>query len=108
MSGSETGTAEAGDRGALTSDGRGALVALLDRTMAQAARVRAGGAREAEAVDLHVSFVRPVAGRLVAEGRAVGGGRSTCFCEARLVGAGGDVAAQAMGTYRYREATAAP
>jgi acyl-coenzyme A thioesterase PaaI-like protein len=49
-----------------------------------------------------------VAGRIVAEGRAVGGGRSTCFCEARLVGAGGDIAAQAMGTYRYREAAAAP
>jgi len=83
---------------------RGAVVALLDRAMAEAARTRAGGQRAAEAIDLHVSFLRPAEGRLVAEGRAVGGGRSTCFCEARLVGAGGEVAAQAMGTYRYREA----
>lgn len=93
------------DAGAVEVPGdRGALVSLLDRAMAEAARTRAGGQRGAEAIDLHVSFLRPAAGRLVAEGRAVGGGRSTCFCEARLVGAGGEVAAHAMGTYRYREA----
>ncbi len=92
------------DAGAVEVPGdRGAVVSLLDRAMAEAARTRAGGERAAEAIDLHVSFLRPAAGRL-AEGRAVGGGRSTCFCEARLVGAGGEVAAQAMGTYRYREA----
>ena len=40
-----------------------------------------------------------------ATGRATGGGKSVCFCEARVEDASGRVAAQAMGTFRYRDAS---
>ena len=42
-------------------------------------------------------------GVLQAQGRATGGGRSVCFCEATVTDADGEVAARAMGTFRYRD-----
>lgn len=81
----------------------GVLMTLLDAAMANAALSRIAYAREVVTVDLHVGFMRPVGGRLVATARATGGGRSLCFCEARVEDAEGRLAAQAMGTFRYRE-----
>ena len=86
---------EAGDRAQ--------VMALLDSAMAQAALARFEHAREVLAVDLHIAFMRPAQGPLVAEGRATGGGRSVCFCEATVTDASGEVAARAMGTFRYRD-----
>lgn len=40
--------------------------------------------------------------RLTANGRATGGGRSVCFCEAQIHNEAGQVTAKAMGTFRYR------
>jgi uncharacterized protein (TIGR00369 family) len=81
----------------------GVVMTLLDCAMAHAALSRVDYAREVVTVDMHIAFMRPTQGRLLAEGRASGGGRSVCFCEATIVDAGGEVAARAMGTFRYRE-----
>jgi uncharacterized protein (TIGR00369 family) len=83
--------------------GHGGLVmTLLDSAMAHAALSRVDYAREVVTVDIKVAFIQPASGRLVAVGRAVGGGKSVCFCEARITNADGTLAAQAMGTFRYR------
>lgn len=81
----------------------GLVVTLLDCAMAHAALSRIDYAREVVTVDLHVAYLRPSSGRLVAHGRVTGGGRSVCFCEARITDADGTLAAQAMGTFRYRD-----
>ena len=81
----------------------GVVMTLLDCAMAHAALSRVDYAREVVTVDMHVAFMRPSAGRLVATGRATGGGKSVCFCEASIVDADGELAAQAMGTFRYRD-----
>ena len=79
----------------------GVLMTLLDVAMAHATLSRIDYAREVITVDLHVGFMRAAAGRLVATARVTGGGRSLCFCEARVEDAEGKLAAQAMGTFRY-------
>jgi uncharacterized protein (TIGR00369 family) len=85
----------------------GVLMTLLDIAMANAALSKIDYAREVVTVDMTVGFMAATSGRLVATGRAVGGGRSICFCEARIEDAQGRVAAQAMGTFRYRDAHSA-
>jgi uncharacterized protein (TIGR00369 family) len=82
----------------------GVLMTLLDVAMANAALSRIAYAREVVTVDMHIAFMRPSSGRLVATARATGGGRSMCFCEASVTDAQGVVAAQTMGTFRYRDA----
>jgi len=82
----------------------GVVMTLLDCAMANAALSRVDYKREVVTVDMHIAFMRPTGGRLVATGRATGGGRSVCFCEASIVDANGELAAQAMGTFRYRDA----
>jgi uncharacterized protein (TIGR00369 family) len=81
----------------------GVVMSLLDSAMAHAALSRVGYVREVVTVDMHIAFMRPSSGRLRAQGRATGGGRSVCFCEASIVDADGEIAAQAMGTFRYRD-----
>jgi len=81
----------------------GVVMTLLDHAMANAALSRIDFTREVVTVDIHVAFMRAATGRLVATGRATGGGRSVCFCEAEITGADGEVLARAMGTFRYRD-----
>ena len=81
----------------------GVVMTLLDSAMAHAALSRVDYAREVVTVDIKVAFIQPASGRLVAVGRAVGGGKSVCFCEARISNADGQLAAQAMATFRYRD-----
>ena len=81
----------------------GVLMTLLDVAMSHAVLSRIDYAREVVTVDMHVGFMRPASGRLTASARATGGGRSLCFCEARVEDGEGRVAAQAMGTFRYRD-----
>ncbi len=85
----------------------GVVMTLLDSAMANAALSRIDFAREVVTIDMHIGFMRPAAGRLKATGRATGGGRSVCFCEAELTDDSGEIVAKAMGTFRYR-APAAP
>lgn len=81
----------------------GVLMTLLDSAMAHAALSRVDYAREVVTIDMHIAFMRSSGGRLQAKGRATGGGRSVCFCEASVTDAGGELVAQAMGTFRYRD-----
>jgi uncharacterized protein (TIGR00369 family) len=81
----------------------GVVMTLLDIAMANAALSKIDYAREVVTVDVTVGFMAAVSGRLVAKGRAIGGGRSICFCEARIEDEKGRLAAQAMGTFRYRD-----
>lgn len=80
----------------------GVVMTLLDCAMAHAALSRVDYAREVVTVDMHVGFMRASHGALKAVGKTVGGGRSICFCEARVEDAQGHVVAQSMGTFRYR------
>lgn len=80
----------------------GVVMTLLDSAMANAALGLVDFTREVVTIDMHVGFMRPAEGRLVATGRTTGGGRSVCFCEAELVDGSGAVVAKAMGTFRYR------
>ena len=81
----------------------GVVMTLLDNAMANAALSRIAFTREVVTIDIHVAFMSPATGRLTATGRATGGGRSVCFCEADIADANGQVVARAMGTFRYRE-----
>lgn len=80
----------------------GVVMSLLDSAMANAALSRIDYTREVVTVDMHVAFMRPAVGDLTATGRATGGGRSVCFCEAEITDSAGHVTARAMGTFRYR------
>jgi uncharacterized protein (TIGR00369 family) len=68
----------------------GVVMTLLDSAMAHAALSRLDYAREVVTLDMHIAFMRPTSGRLVAKGRATGGGRSVCFCEATITDASGE------------------
>lgn len=80
----------------------GVVMTLLDSAMANAALSCIDFTREVVTIDMHISFMRPASGRLEATGRATGGGRSVCFCEAEVVDSTGEVVAKSMGTFRYR------
>ena len=81
----------------------GVVMTLLDNAMANAALSRIAYTREVMTIDIHVAFICSATGRLTATGRATGGGKSVCFCEADIADANGQVVARAMGTFRYRE-----
>ena len=82
----------------------GVVMTLLDSAMANAALSKIDYSREVVTVDMHIAFMLPGSGRLTATGRATGGGRSVCFCEAEITNEAGQVTAKAMGTFRYRAA----
>lgn len=79
----------------------GVLMSLLDSAMSSAALSKSGFRKAVVTVDMSTAFLKPGRGRLVAHARAVGGGRSVCFCEAEIVDENGDVVAKAMGTFKY-------
>lgn len=83
----------------------GVVMTLLDSAMANAALSRIDFEREVVTIDMHIGFMRPAHGRIEARGRATGGGRSVCFCEAEVIDSTGEVVAKAMGTFRYRAPT---
>ena len=80
----------------------GVVMSLLDSAMANAALSRVDYSREVVTIDMHVAFMKPATGRLTATGRATGGGRKVCFCEAEITNEAGEVTAKSMGTFRYR------
>ena len=80
----------------------GVVMTLLDSAMANAALSKIDYSREVVTIDMHIAFMKPATGRLTATGRATGGGRSVCFCEAQIHNEAGQVTAKAMGTFRYR------
>jgi uncharacterized protein (TIGR00369 family) len=79
----------------------GVIMTLLDVAMSSAALSKSDFQRAVVTIDMSTSFIKPGRGRLVAHGTAVGGGRSVCFCEARVEDEAGDTVAKAMGTFKY-------
>lgn len=79
----------------------GVIMTMLDGAMSSAALSRSGFKKAVVTIEMNTAFVKPGRGRLVAHGQAIGGGRSICFCEARVEDASGDLVARAMGTFKY-------
>ena len=74
------------------------IMALLD-----AALCKAAAHSEADpviTVNLSVSFVSAAAGKLVAEGRMIRGGKSLVFCEGEVRAEDGTMVAKAVGTFK--------
>lgn len=80
----------------------GVVMSLLDSAMANAALSKIDYSREVMTIDMQIAFMRPALGKLTATGRANGGGRTMCFCEAEITDAAGQVTAKALSTFRYR------
>ena len=87
-----------------TSLPRSVVMALLDEAMTHVveSRVNQGSERAhaVVAVDMHLSFMRPVTPQPEATAKVIGGGKTMGFCEAQLRDHQGHVVAQALGTYR--------
>jgi uncharacterized protein (TIGR00369 family) len=79
----------------------GVILTLIDVAMASAAMSRVDFARSLVTIDLSAQFVGPGSGRLIADGRVVGGGSSVCFCEATVATADGALVARGMGSFKY-------
>ena len=79
----------------------GVIMTMLDLAMSSAALSKADFKKAVITVDMSTHFLHPGKGRLVAHGRAVGGGKSICFCEAHIENAAGQRVASAMGAFKY-------
>lgn len=79
----------------------GVIMTMLDSAMSSAALSRSDFQKAVVTIDMSTAFLKPGKGRLVAHGKAVGGGRSVCFCEAYIEDESADVVAKAMGTFKY-------
>ena len=79
----------------------GVVMTMLDGAMSSAALSKSGFTRAVVTIDMSTSFIKPAKGRLVAHGLVVGGGKSICFCEARIEDEAGDLVARALGTFKY-------
>ncbi len=80
----------------------GIIMTLLDSAMSLAARLHLhsvpGGILT---VEMNAKFISPaLGGRLDAEGRVIGGGGSTLFCEAEVHDENGKLVAKGMGTLK--------
>jgi uncharacterized protein (TIGR00369 family) len=80
----------------------GVIMTLLDSAMSLAARLHLHGAPGGIlTIEMNAKFISPALGsRLSAEGRVIGGGRSTLFCEAEVHDEGGKLVAKGMGTLK--------
>jgi uncharacterized protein (TIGR00369 family) len=78
----------------------GVIMTLLDSAMSLAARLHLQGAPGGIlTIEMNAKFISPGMGhRLTAEGKVIGGGRSTLFCEAEVRDEGGTLVAKGMGT----------
>jgi uncharacterized protein (TIGR00369 family) len=79
----------------------GVIMTMLDMAMSSAALSKAEFKKAVITVDMSTHFLYPGKGRLVAHGRAVGGGKSICFCEAHIEDGAGNRVASAMGAFKY-------
>jgi uncharacterized protein (TIGR00369 family) len=80
----------------------GVLTSLLDVAMGGAAMIPDSHASGVVTVNLTVTFLRSGAGRLVAEGRMMKGGRSLVFCEGEVRDGAGELVAKAVGTFKVK------
>jgi uncharacterized protein (TIGR00369 family) len=83
----------------------GVLMALLDVTMAMAARSRPHHPDDDRGavvtIEMKTSFLQPGQGRLAGHGRCVHRTRTMAFCEADVVDAAGRLVARASGTFKH-------
>jgi uncharacterized protein (TIGR00369 family) len=80
----------------------GVIMTMLDSAMSLAARMHFQGAPGGIlTIEMNVKFISPgIGGRLTAEGKVIGGGRSTLFCEAEVRDEAGNLVAKGMGTLK--------
>jgi uncharacterized protein (TIGR00369 family) len=81
----------------------GVLMALLDVAMARAGRslLADGDNAAAVTVEMKTSFFRPARGRLRACGKVLHRSTTMMYCEAELFDGGGELAAKALGTFKF-------
>ena len=84
----------------------GLIATLLDVAMGSAARHAAG--RAVMTLDMHVAFLSPGRGTLIAEGRVTRAGRSVIFCEADIRDEAGGLVAKSTGLMKPVRAEPAP
>jgi uncharacterized protein (TIGR00369 family) len=82
----------------------GVLATVLDSAMARAARAHGAGVEFAATVDLHVQFMLPAEGTLVAMGLVESSSRSLAFCRGEVRNQAGVLVASATATMRLRRA----
>ena len=80
----------------------GVIMTLLDSAMSLAARLHLQGAPGGIlTIEMNAKFISPGTGRrLTAEGRVIGGGKATLFCEAEVHDEAGTLVAKGMGTMK--------
>jgi uncharacterized protein (TIGR00369 family) len=80
----------------------GVIMTLLDSAMSLAARLHLQGAPGGIlTIEMSAKFISPGMGdRITAEGRVIGGSRSTLFCEAEVQDETGKLIAKGMGTLK--------
>ena len=80
----------------------GVIMTMLDSAMSLAARMHLQGAPGGIlTIEMNVKFISPgIGGRLTAEGKVIGGGRSTLFCEAEVRDEAVNLVAKGMGTLK--------
>lgn len=79
----------------------GVIMTMLDMAMSSAALSKADFKKAVITVDMSTHFLSPGKGQLTAHGRASGGGKSICFCEAHIEDEAGRTVARAMGAFKY-------
>ena len=80
----------------------GVIMTMLDSAMSLAARIHLQGAPGGIlTMEMNAKFISPGMGsRLTAEGRVIGGGKTTLFCEAEVRDEAGKLVAKGMGTLK--------
>ena len=80
----------------------GVIMTLLDSAMSLAARLHVHAAPGGiVTLEMNAKFISAGMGnRLSAEGKVIGGGRSTLFCEAEVQDESGKLLAKGMGTFK--------
>lgn len=78
------------------------VMALLDSSMASAARTTVEFASGAVTIEMSINFLSAGSGRLTGEGRVLRNGKSLVFCEGEIRDANGELVAKALGTYKVR------
>ena len=80
----------------------GVAMTLLDTVLGAAARFADPDTASVMTVDLHVSFIGPARGRIVAEGRVLRQAGGLVFCEGEARSEDGELVAKAVGTFKAR------
>jgi uncharacterized protein (TIGR00369 family) len=82
----------------------GVLATVLDSAMARAARTLEVGMELGGTIDLHVQFMQPAEGTLIATGSVESSTRTLAFCRGLVHDEAGVLVASAVATMRLRRA----